>query len=187
MPRLRVPNWTSLARSPTPAPPLLKPTLQPPVAAPPPHITVAVHAQRLDLGRLLLLVISANRPEQVPRPRLSGLDGRGGGSSRRGPRIHSPTGQHDHALLRPQLRSSAPLLAPPLPPALPPATAPPILKEAEDSPRGTVPDTRFSSCRDYSVQTSKASRIQALPPPQFRRHCPQRVLSDPGQFFAPLQ
>ena len=104
-----IPSWASLAGSPTPAPPRLCPTLQPPAAAPPSHVVVAVHAQRLDLSGLLLLVLSTDRPEQVPRPGIPSRGGRGSGSRRREPRLHSPTGRHHHAKIRPRLPAFASL------------------------------------------------------------------------------
>lgn len=74
-----------------------------PDSAPLTHVTVTVHAQRLDLGGLLLLVLGAEGPEQGPRGWRTGRGGRGPNCSPRprGTGLHSPTGRHHlHALLR---------------------------------------------------------------------------------------
>lgn len=164
-----VPNWAHVTGSPTP----LRPNLPPPRAGPPPYIAVTVHTQRLDLGGLLLLVLGADRPEQVLGGWSPGRGGRGGSSSRRGPRLHIPAHRHDpHAHSEPPLPASVPLVAPPLPPALPPAAFPPFLKEAADSGPSGMADKVSALLGFYGLDFQSqpdsgfaSTSIQALLPP----------------------
>lgn len=128
----------------------------PPAPDSPPltHVTVTVHAQRLDLGGLLLLVLGAEGPEQGPSDWRSGRGGRGPNCSPRprGPGLHSPAGGHHptrcsgsiSGFRRPRdLTSSSCCLK-----------FSPLLKEATDpAPTKSVCDFRFLDHADCTSVT----------------------------------
>jgi hypothetical protein len=125
------PTWLSGRTPPSPPKPF------PPATQP--HIAVTVHAQRLDLGGLLLLVFGADGPEQVLRGRLPGRGGRGGGGSPRGTGLHRPAGRHDPARAENSLSFRLPPFSWPLPfrrshrPTSAGCCFPLVLKEAADT------------------------------------------------------
>lgn len=142
----------------TPGPRPLQPC--PPAAEPPSHVAVTVHAQRLDLGGLLLLVLGVDGPEQVPRGRRPGRGGRGGSRGSRDPRgpgLHSPAGRHHHAQLQPRLPASGFRRArgpTPLPGTSAGRRPRPLLKYTRGSQGRGLPVTRVAWVRRSSAVIS---------------------------------